>query len=171
MIGLAIRNIVQFIVLVLLQVLILNQVTFFDGWAQPYLYIYFIIALPFNFPNRFILPLGFITGLTIDFFTHTPGIHASATLLLAYLRPYVIKSIRPREGFESVTPSIRNMGFSKYLTYIFILVLAHHIWLFGLLYFSTHLWLVALGHAFLSTIFTLLLILPIQAFNQDRKTY
>ena len=97
MIGLAIRNIVQFIVLVLLQVLILNQVTFFDGWAQPYLYIYFIIALPFNFPNRFILPLGFITGLTIDFFTHTPGIHASATLLLAYLRPYVIKSIRPRK--------------------------------------------------------------------------
>lgn len=157
--------------LILLQILILNQVSLFNGWAQPYLYIYPLITLPLIIPKRFLLIIGFVTGLTIDLFTHTPGIHASAALTLAFFRPFILKSIRPREGFDSYEPSIKSMGVTKYITYSGLLVLIHHLWLFSLLYFSTGLIFTAIGHAFLSTLFTLVLILIIQLFTQHKKPF
>jgi len=171
MIGLFLKNIFRFIGFILLQVLILNHVSLFNGWAQPYLYIYPLIVLPLILPKRTLLIIGFITGLTIDVFTHTPGIHASAALTLAFLRPSVLKSIRPREGFESYTPSVKSMGAMKFFTYSGLLVLIHHLWLFGLLYFSTGLILVAIEHALLSTVFTLIFILLVQLFTQNKKVY
>lgn len=165
------KSIFGFIILILLQVLILNEVSLFDGWAQPYLYIYSIIALPLLIPNRIILPIGFLAGLIFDMFTHTPGIHASATLTMAFARPYILKAIRPREGFESFVPSISSMGSAKYFTYSGLLVLIHHLWLFGLLYFSTGLIFVAIGHALLSSLFTLIFILLIQFFSNKNKTF
>ena len=171
MISEYLKSIFGFAALVLLQVLILNEVSLFDGWAQPYLYIYSIIALPLQIPNRILLPIGFLAGLTMDMFTHTPGIHASAALTLAFSRPYILKSIRPREGFESFVPSINSMGGVKYFTYSGLLVLIFCIWLYGLLYFSSGLLFVALGHALLSSLFTMVFILLIQFFSQNNKGF
>ena len=171
MIGLFLRYVFVFIGFILLQVLILNHISVFNGWAQPYLYIYPIIALPLFLHRRYLLPIGFVVGLTIDVFTHTPGIHASAAVTLAFFRPYVLKAIRPREGFKSYIPSIKIMGISKYFTYAGLLVLIHNLWLFSLLYFSTGLIFTAIGHALLSTAFTLILILIIQLFTQPDKTF
>ena len=171
MIGLLLKNILGIIGFVLLQVLILNHVSLFDGWSQPFLYIYPLIALPIILPKRFLLLIGFITGLAIDLFTHTPGIHASAAVTLVFFRPFVLKLIRPREGFESYNPSIISMGGIKYFTYSGLLVLIHHLWLFGLLYFSTGLILTAIGHALLSSGFTLIFILLVQLFSHDKKTF
>jgi rod shape-determining protein MreD len=171
MIGLIIRYVFVFIGFILLQVLILNHISVFNGWAQPYLYIYPLIALPLILPKRFLLLIGFAVGLIMDMFTHTPGIHTSATLTLVFFRPTVLKAIRPREGFKSYIPSIKIMGMSKYFTYSGLLVLIHNLWLFALLYFSTGLILSAIGHALLSTVFTLILILIIQLFSQPDKTF
>lgn len=169
MIGLLIRNIARFIALILFQFLIVNEITLFSGWAQPFIYIYVIIVLPINLPKRIVLPLGFITGLTMDLFTHTPGIHASAVLTMAFARPYILKALRPREGYESIVPSINNMGFSKFLMYSILLILVHHLWLFSLLYFSSKLWFYVIGHTLLSALFTLLLTFLLQLFAQKQK--
>lgn len=169
MIGLLALNIIRFVALILFQFLVLNEITFLSGWSQPYLYVYIILVLPINLHKRILLPIGFVTGLCMDFFTHTPGIHTSAVLTMAFARPYVLKAIRPREGYESIIPSTKNMGFSKFFTYSFILIMIHHIWLFSLLYFSSKLWLYILGHAFLSGLFTLLLTFLLQLFSQKQK--
>lgn len=169
MIGLFAKNIVRFIALILFQFLIVNEVTLFSGWAQPFIYIYIILVLPLNIPRRILLPIGFITGLTMDLFTHTPGIHASAVLSMAFARPYVLKALRPREGYDSIIPSMNNMGTSKFLIYSIILILIHHLWLFSLLYFSSKLWFYIIGHAFLSALFTLLLTFLLQLFAQKQK--
>lgn len=172
MINYIIRSILGFIGLVFLQVLILNEVSLFNGWSQPYLYIYFLIMLPVNIPDRFILFIGFFTGLIIDLFTHTPGIHTSASLTLVFVRPYLIKAIRPREGFTSAIPSINAFGASKFFVYAGLLTLVHHVWLFILLYFDTGLFFIAIGHALLSAPFTLILIYLLQYFNMgNRKSY
>jgi rod shape-determining protein MreD len=171
MIVLFIKYILGFIGFILLQVLILNHISLFDGWAQPYLYIYPLISLPLILPKRFLLLIGFAVGLTMDMFTHTPGIHTSASLALVFFRPTILKAIRPREGFKSYFPSIDTMGMSKYLTYSGLTVLIHHIWLFTLLYFSSGLIFTAIGHALLSSVFTLVLILIVQMFTQPDKTF
>ena len=171
MISIYIKSITGFILLVLLQVLILSEVSLFDGWAQPYVYIYSIIALPLLIPNRILLPIGFFEGLIMDMFTHTPGVHASATLTLAFSRPFILKSIRPRDGYESFIPSINSMGGVKYFTYSGLLILVHHFWLFGLLYFSSRLLYVAIGHAVLSALFTLIFVMLIQFFSNSNKAF
>ena len=169
MIPLLIQNIVRFLLLILFQVLILNHMTILNGWAQPFLYVYFILLLPFSMPNRLLLPIAFIVGIIMDMFTHTPGIHASACVTMAFVRPYILKALRPREGFEGDVPNSRNMGFSKFYTYSFILLMAHHTWLFALLYFSNKLWFYIIGHSFLSVIFTLILVFILQLFSQKQK--
>ena len=85
-----IQNIFSFIVLILLQVLVLNNVQFL-GFLNPYIYILFILSLPVKFPRWITLILGFVLGLIIDIFSNTIGIHAFATVLIAFFRAGIIK--------------------------------------------------------------------------------
>lgn len=69
---LALQNIIRFVLLVLAQVLILNNIQFL-GYINPYIYILFIFSLPYRTPQWLILSLAFILGLTIDIFSKTWG--------------------------------------------------------------------------------------------------
>ena len=80
------KYVIMFFVLVLVQVLILNNIQF-SGLVNPYIYILFILLLPFTIPGYFLLGISFILGISIDIFGNTPGIHAGATVLLGFLRP------------------------------------------------------------------------------------
>src|SRR5664279_1575035 len=130
MIRLVSRYLLQFLVLVLLQIFILNNVQM-GGFINPYIYILFIILLPINTPKWLLLVLGFVLGITIDIFSHTPGMNSSATVFMAFIRPYVLEVIAPREGYEKdSSPRLKIYGFTWFLRYSFILVLAHHFVLF-----------------------------------------
>jgi len=75
-----------------------------------------------------LLVVGFITGITLDFFMMTPGLHAAACVLIAYLRPFIINVLAPKDaaGFSYREPSPRAMGWTPYIVYIFVLTLFHH---------------------------------------------
>ena len=75
--------------LVLIQVLALNNIQFL-GFLNPYIYILFILSLPVKLPNWITLLLAFVLGLTIDAFSNTMGMHAFATVLVAFLRGGII---------------------------------------------------------------------------------
>ncbi len=61
MINLLPRYLFNFVMLILLQVLLLNNLQF-SGYVNPYLYVLFIITLPFSTPKWLLLVLGFITA-------------------------------------------------------------------------------------------------------------
>ena len=125
------KNIVRFVFLVLLQGLILNEVNLWQGMAIPYLYIMFLLMLPLETPRWLELIIGFILGLTIDMFTNTLGIHASACVLIAYIRPLYLKGIAPRDVYEYVQrPGIQDFGLTWFIKYASVLILIHHFWLF-----------------------------------------
>lgn len=126
------RYVLQFIILVFLQVFILKNIQL-GGYINPYLYILFILLLPINTPKWLLLVLGFVLGITVDLFSHTPGMNSSATVFIAFIRPYVLEFIAPREGYEkNSSPRIKLYGFTWFLRYSLILVLAHHFVLFYL---------------------------------------
>lgn len=167
-----IANFVRYVFLILTQGLVLNNVALFDGRAVPYLYVLFLLSLPFEIPRWLELLIGFITGLTIDFFTSTPGMHASACVLLAYMRPLLLKALAPREGYEFGThPTIRDMGFRWYASYAAILIVAHHLWLFYLEAFSFDNFFLTLLRVLLSSAFTFILVILSQylAFGSSRR--
>ncbi|MBL4668206.1 MAG: rod shape-determining protein MreD [Flavobacteriales bacterium] len=91
MIGNVIKYGASFILLVLFQGLILNNVEF-GGYVVPFLYVFFILSLPFETPNWIVLLLGFALGVAIDSFTSTLGMHTSATVFMAFCRAYLLKT-------------------------------------------------------------------------------
>uniref|UniRef100_UPI0032168517 rod shape-determining protein MreD n=1 Tax=uncultured Draconibacterium sp. TaxID=1573823 RepID=UPI0032168517 len=118
-----------FIVLVLVQVLFLNQVQF-SGFANPYIYILFVMLLPISSPKYVVLILAFLLGLSVDIFSNTLGIHAVATVFIAYLRPLVIRLITNREEDMSDYPGLKQNGIGWFLYYTTLLVVLHHSVLF-----------------------------------------
>jgi hypothetical protein len=71
--------------------------------------------------------------LVVDIFYNTAGIHASACVLIAYLRSYILKVLFPTRGLETeVIISLEGMGTERFIRYIIILTFTHHLYLFFL---------------------------------------
>jgi rod shape-determining protein MreD len=162
MVNDVIKHIVRFIFLILLQGLVLQDIELgsMAAYLNPYLYILFLLMLPLNLPNWSLLLIGFFTGLIMDSFTDTQGMHASACVLLAFCRPYVLKLIAPRDGYEfGTSPTLQQMGLLWYFYYAGILVVAHHFWLFNIEVFQVSGFFNTLLKVLLSSIFTIGLII------------
>ena len=79
------RGLVYFVVLVLIQALILNNIHFLRI-ATPFLYLYFIIKMPVGTSRDLVVLFSFLIGLVIDMFSNTPGMHAAACTLAGFIR-------------------------------------------------------------------------------------
>jgi rod shape-determining protein MreD len=150
--------IISFVVIVLIQVMLMNNIQF-SGFINPYFYILFIILLPINIPGYLLLILGFLLGITIDIFSNTPGIHASATVFIAFLRPFIINSSNLDEKERMMIPTILNIGLKGFVKYVAIMIVAHHFFLFYIEVFSFSGFLHTLLRCVLSSIFTFVFIL------------
>ncbi len=152
-----------FILLLVIQVLLLNNIQF-SGFVNPYIYILFILLLPFETPSWLILILSFLTGLMVDITSGTPGLHTSATVFAGFLRPYVLNSISPHEGYEQGDlPGIRTYGLRWFITYVLIIVSLHHLFLFYVEVFRFEYFFRTLLRVLLSTGFTVLFIVIVQS--------
>ena len=122
------RNIFRYIMFILIQVFVLFQIHPLHQFIVPYLYFLYILWLPFNMPRLWLTFTGFIFGLTLDYFTKTPGLHAAPCTLIAYLRPFLVNILIRQEGSEQNyrSPSITSMGFAPYATYVLILSFVHN---------------------------------------------
>ena len=159
------QNIIRFILLVLFQVLVLSNIQFL-GYINPYLYILIILALPVQMPRWLTLILAFGLGLIIDTFTNTMGLHAFATVLVAFLRNGIIKLFTSIEEGNNPTPSFYSFGVSAYVKYVVVLVLIHHSTLLMLEAFSFVNFGITLIKIILSTAVTVLMILGIQSLSK-----
>jgi rod shape-determining protein MreD len=153
------RHIGHFIILVVIQVLILNNIRF-GGYINPYVYVLFVLLLPIDIPGWLLLFSSFSMGLTIDLFFDTQGMHAAATVLLAFARPGIIRMISGRSDFDPGTiPMVSNMGIQWILLYTVLLVLLHHSLLFFLEIFRFSEFWITLGRIGLSGGITTLMVL------------
>ncbi len=158
------RNMIRFAVLILLQVYVLNRIPHLHRFITPYLYFLFILWLPFSVSRQWLLLIGFITGLTLDYFTTTPGLHAAACLLIAYVRPFLITILTPKDSteFNYREPSPRAMQWTPYLVYVFVLTLLHHGYMVFLEWMSVGSFLDFIIKVIASTGISLLMILAVE---------
>ncbi|GAA4298056.1 rod shape-determining protein MreD [Aestuariibaculum suncheonense] len=151
----AYSNIVRFVVLVLVQVLICNHINFL-GYINPYPYILFILLFPVKNNRLLIIFLSFLIGLAIDLFQDSGGIHAAASVFIAYARPLFLK-FSFGMMYEHQTIKFENVEFGSKFTYISILTLVHHFVLFSLEIFNASKIILVLQKTLFSSIFTILL--------------
>lgn len=129
--SILLKNIVRFVLFILFQVFILNEVPPLHQFIVPYLYFLYILWLPFNINRFFLLVLSFVFGLTLDYFTGTPGLHAAPCVLIAYFRPFLLNLLIPQETTEQsyIEPGPKSMGWAPYGLYIGVLTFLHHFYL------------------------------------------
>ncbi|MCW5518711.1 rod shape-determining protein MreD [Aureitalea sp. L0-47] len=152
----ALVNAVRFIVLVLVQVILLNNINLF-GYVNPYLYVLFIIVYPFSGNKSLLIGLAFVLGLSIDIFSDSGGIHAAACSFLAYVRPAFLK-VSFGVSYEYNMVKISTAAIGERLTYISLMVFTHHLILFSLEIFNFNHILLILKSTLFSGIFSVVLI-------------
>jgi hypothetical protein len=133
------KHFFRFCLLVAIQVLLLNKINLRWWWAPsgfplfiPYIYPLVILLMPFSTRLTPLLVIAFLLGTSVDVFSNTLGMHASACVLMAYLRPNVLAALLPKNlvEYHSLEPSVRTMSWLPFFTYAAVLLLAHHLLLF-----------------------------------------
>lgn len=124
----------RMVIFILAQVYVLNQIPTLHAYITPSIYFLFIIWLPFTISRGTLLLVSFITGLLLDFFMKTPGLHTAPCVLIGYLRPFFINILIPQQGteFNYREPSVLSLGTLQYMIYVAILTFFHHLYLFSL---------------------------------------
>ncbi|MCR5455651.1 MAG: rod shape-determining protein MreD [Bacteroidales bacterium] len=154
------RIFLMFLILVLLQVMIINNINIGTWGITPMFYTLFILALPFETPRWALLVMSFILGFTIDVFCDTPGLNAGASTAMAFARPWILGILSPRDGYENGTsPYLMYMGFAWYIYYSSILVLIHHTVYFVFDVFGFEHFLKTIGQIILTTLLTEVLVI------------
>jgi rod shape-determining protein MreD len=149
----------RFLILILVQVVVLNNVQF-SGFINPFVYIMFIMMLPVRMPKTFLLLAAFLTGLVVDVFSNTMGMHAAACVFMAYVRPTVLRIMAPRDGYETESsPSVKELGFTWFLIYAGTLTFIHHFILFYIEVFRFSEFFTTFLRVLLSSVATLLTIM------------
>lgn len=163
-------NALRFLLLVAAQAFLLKNTGYYN-LSIPYLYILFILLLPFGIPNWMLFGLAFFTGLSIDVFYDTLGLHALACSALAFVRILFISITVQRDGFDNEPePRLGIMGFRWFVFYATILTFFHHLILFTFETFRFSEIGYTLLRVVLSTLLTTILIIITEFVFYRRKT-
>lgn len=158
------KQIVRYIVVMLLQVLLFNQLQLWDV-CHPYIYILCLLMMPITIPHWMSMVLGAVAGLVMDVFCNSIGIHMAGCILLMYIRPYLIGAIVNDKDRLNEQISTQTIGWEAMLEYVIIMVVLHHLTIFSLAAWSwTHIGFVLLESLVSSTV----TILVIMGYNSLR---
>ena len=165
-----ILNLLRFFVVILLQVALFKNIGYYNI-ASTFPYIFFILLLPIGLPNIILFTVAFLTGLTVDAFYDSVGVHAAACVSLSLFRTFFHKitlDVEIKDSFN--TPSLGEMGTKWFLPYVFFGTLVHHFTLFIVETFSFTNFLYTLASIILSSIFTVCVVFLMSLLVYKRKS-
>jgi hypothetical protein len=106
----------------------------------------------------------------MDLFLNSAGMHAAASVFIAFLRPFLLRYLAPRDGYEPDSlPTPSYFGFLWFLKYSTITVFAHHLFLFIIEAFTFANFFVTLWKTTISTLFTLFIIMIVTLFGYKKE--
>lgn len=160
-------NIIRFILFLLIQVTICSNINLF-GYINPFIYIIFILLFPVNNNRLLFLICAFNLGLLVDMFLDSGGVHAGASVLLAYARPLFLKyAFGTLYNHQNL--KFGNSEIGALIMYVSGCTIFHHLTLFSLEFFNISQILLILKKALFSSIFTVFLGLIIILLFKPRK--
>lgn len=160
----------RFLALLFIQVFVLNHINLF-GHLNPMLYILFVVLYPLQKERANFIGVSFFLGLCIDFFSNTGGIHAAATVAIAYFRLPILKLIINRPDLDYAQFKINQEPFLKVLLYLSILTLIHHYIVYSLEYFDWGAFFTVFKNSLSTSVFTILLsTLYLLFFRKNKKS-
>lgn len=147
-------NIFRFVLLILAQVLIFNNLNFM-GFINPMVYVIFFYWYPIKNRRALFMVIAFLLGIIIDIFSDTLALNAIASLTVAYARPVLMRFCFG-VNYEFQNFSFKNTTNIQRFTLLGLLVLIHHLIFFSLEILSIEHILLILKKVFATGIVTLL---------------
>lgn len=160
----------RWVVLLFVQIFLLRNMGFYN-LSIPFIYILFILVLPFRIPNLLLYIIAFGTGLTVDAFYDTLGVHTAACVALAFVRISFIAVSLNRDSVDEPEPSLGNMGLKWFSLYAVLCILAHHLVVFFLEAFKFTELAYTLSRSLLSVIFSFFIILLVEFIFHNKKAH
>ena len=161
----SIKHILNFIGLIAVQVLIIDQIDFLglNVFVSPLLIGTYLFLIPLGWRTNKLLFLAFFMGLILDSFHNTLGMNTSAMVLIAFLRPLFLRIVLPREGVElEKSANVFTLKLPKYLIFSGISFFVYHLAYFSLESLVIDSFFSVLIKAFVSSIAAVLLSLLYQ---------
>lgn len=156
------KNIWRFLLLVILQVLIFDRINIGGNqfnYIHILLYPLFLFLLPVNVSKAGIILLGFFLGMSIDMFANSPGLHASASVFTAFIRPTILGTFEPRGGYKvHSVPTAREFGNNWFFRYAGTLLALHLLFYFSVEAFQFSAFFTVLLKTTLSFVVSIILI-------------
>ena len=119
-----------FLVLVLLQVFLLNNIML-SVYCYPLIYVAFVIVLPLDMRPVWVVLLSALMGLVIDMATGQAGLNVIATTAVGFFRPMIVSFIWGRTlGIDDSLPTLRRFTTKNLVGYIVAMIMLH-----GVIYF------------------------------------
>ena len=163
-----VKNTFLFVVLVLLQVLIFNNVAYW-GYVNPMIYIVYLLAAPYRENRVPYLLTAFLLGLCIDMFSNTGGLHAASSVFVAYWRSPILHLVFGK-NFEYQELDLLAYPFTKVFSYTTLMVVLHHILFYFLEIFNFNHVLITLVKIICASVFTIIVcLLYIYLFSKSKK--
>lgn len=125
----AILYIISLLFAMAFQLLLLENVQLF-GYLNPYYYPILILLWPVRWNRVLSLVVAFGLGMIMDLFENSGGLHTSALVLLAYVRPYLLQSLVARAAEEGLFVNLSSLGPTKFITFTAMGLFVFHFWLF-----------------------------------------
>lgn len=150
----------------LLQIFFVRQLVLFN-YAFCFVYIATIVLLDFDTSPTALVLIAFFSGLFIDVFYNTLGMHAASNVFIAFLRPTILTLLTPRRGYdERMTLSLSSMGFQWIVIYLGTMAFIHHFILFMMEASDLGLFLQVLVKTICTTILTTFVVILLQFFRK-----
>jgi len=123
----------RFLGIVAVQVLLFKQVSLAGSYLTALLYPLFILLLPLATATPYLVLLGFATGMTVDLFYGTYGVHASAGAFSGLLRPGVLSVFAPKGGYSGKEPIFapEYVGWQTFIQAAALFFALHIFWYFS----------------------------------------
>ena len=149
-------SILQFILLLFLQVFLLNNINLF-GFINPNLYLLFFIVYRFDTNPTILIFLGFLMGLLVDLLTQGSGAHTIASLTIAFVRPVIIRTSFG-VNYDIPMGMIEGTQQNQRILYILMMIIIHHLLLYIIAYFNFESVLIILKNTLFTSFFTFILV-------------
>ncbi len=162
-------NSFRWVILLFVQIFLLRNLIFYN-LSTPFIYVLFLLVLPFRIPNLLLFIIAFGTGLTIDTFYDTIGVHTTACVALAFVRILFISVSLNRDAIDEPEPSLGNMGIKWFSIYAVLCIFVHHVFVFFLEAFKLNEFYYTLTRSLLSVIFTFFVVLLVEFIFHNRKS-
>ncbi len=167
--GRLVVQIFSFFAYLLAQALLFKNFVLFDN-AFCLVYVGFLLMLPVETSVLALLVLGFVMGVGVDVFYDSLGIHAASCVFIMFVRNYWLGLLTPQGGYDSgAIPSIALDGWQWFSSYALPLVFLHHVALFYTEAAGFGLFTFTLVKVLASTLFTFIVLLPVQYFFYNKR--